>query len=312
MRTCAQRTHSAYTHHLRTSSICKSQLEFSIDRMPSRTVLLWALLFHCLDCGACSMMPKLSDVCFTSRFAHYGPEPGGLTTWEAAHAFHATRLDWVYTTNATFIAAAHKKGLKVTAAMSANLPDPGNSTSWQIGRMENIHGEKITAPWMRAWARTPNYGCINNPDYRKIAFDYASMLLTRGSDAIQHDDPATNGEAVNWNNGNTSTSGCYCSHCNAKFTSALLSNLNQSQIKELNITTSFDYKQTLLSSPSTSSKRLVELRKLFVQFQKNSTESYVLDLRAHVGPNVTMSSNNGDGEWTTPFHLFDYGESTMH
>ena len=127
-------------------------------------------------------LPKSSDVCFTSRSAHYTPVPGGLDTWAAAAAFHATRLDWVYTANASFINEAHSRGYKLTAAMNANLPDPDNASSWQIGRIENIHGDPVAAPWMRAWKRVPNYGCVNKPEYRANAFQYATNLLKAGAD----------------------------------------------------------------------------------------------------------------------------------
>ena len=75
---------------------------------------------------------------------------------------------------------------------------------------------------MRAWPHPPNWGCINNPNYLKIAFDHAAELLKAGADAIQHDDPESNGGVVTWDNGNRTGSGCYCSFCMAKFTKALL------------------------------------------------------------------------------------------
>ena len=48
------------------------------------------------------------------------------------------------------------------------------------GRVLNIHGQKLTAPWMRAWKSPRAYGCVNNPDYLKIAFDFAEALVRNG------------------------------------------------------------------------------------------------------------------------------------
>ena len=156
-----------------------------------------------------------------------------------------------------------------------------------------------------------------------------------------------------WDAGNVTTSGCYCSHCIAKFTMYLMASLNASERMKLNISDAFNYKDVLLqqiqmkhntkgiSAPS----RLDQLRSLFVTFQQKSTEQYVTDLRAHLdsntsatvavndehlrhshnhtnihdhkgeakdtsinNPKVTLSCNNGNGRWTTPYHLFDYGK----
>ena len=159
------------------------------------TVLL--LLPRSTVCG-CSRCPSRSDVVFTSRSPRYVPDPvEHLTTWEAMRAFNATRLDWVYTTNASFIREAHASGMSVvTPAMNANLPDPGGSVlsgTHTIGRCKNIHNQSLSAPWMppgQFKPGSPNFGCVNAPEYRAIAFNYADALLAAGGDAIQHDDAA--------------------------------------------------------------------------------------------------------------------------
>ena len=200
--------------------------------------LLLVLLLHVLGTAhGCSRCPARSDVVFTSRSPRYVPDPvERLTTWEAMRAFNATRLDWVYTTNATFIEEAHTSGMTtVTPAMNANLPDPGGSVligTHTIGRVKNIHNQSLSAPWMppgQFKPGSPNYGCVNAPEYRSIAFSYADSLLAAGGDALQHDDPAMNGEVVSWAQGNLSGSGCYCDHCMAKFTKQMLATLNASE-----------------------------------------------------------------------------------
>ena len=274
-------------------------------------------------------------------------EGGGVglyDTWTAAAAFHVNRLDWVYTTNASFVEAAKSPahGVRtVSLAMNTIVPDPGGG--FDIGRVENLYGQKISAPWMRAWPHGgPAWGCINNKDYLEIAFDRATELVQAGTDDIQHDDPESNGGVVTWDNGNASGSGCYCSYCMAKYTEALLAGgMNASARALNNITSAFNYKEFLLaqeqkephvhgpdcnhdegskdeemdSGPPPSAKAAL-LRSLFVEFQENSTERYVRDLRAHTnaaaGRNITFSCNNG-GRWGNrstpwgPFNLFDFG-----
>lgn len=64
--------------------------------------LIWMIvgLVASIPCAAiCPDCPARSAVMFTSRQAHYVPTGGPYTTWTAAEAFHATRLDWIYTTN---------------------------------------------------------------------------------------------------------------------------------------------------------------------------------------------------------------------
>jgi hypothetical protein len=224
----------------------------------------------------CAMCPHHSDVVATSRSAHYAKVHGTYDTWEAMAAFDATRLDWVYSTNASFVAEAHKRGLEITLAMNPQCKDPhpsGNDTN-TIGRVLNIHGERLVAPWMRQWSGAPRYyGCVNNPDYLKIAFDFGAKLLSLGSDGIQHDDPGANGEAVTWDQGDPTLSGCYCEHCMTGFTKVLLSHLSGPDRARLNVTESFNYKDLLLREAwNGTSPAVRELRPIFVQYQQNVSE----------------------------------------
>ena len=243
-------------------------------------------------------------------------------------AFNATRLDWVYTANASFIAEAHAHGMKVvTPAMNANLPDgPGlhgwDNPTYRVGRVQNVLGELLSAPWIapgQFLPTSPNYGCVNAPEYRAIAFKFADFLLAEGGDAIQHDDPTMNGEAVTWSNGNLTASGCYCDHCMKKFTKTL----TEPQRSQFGINdSSWNYREWLLNrtisapheAPDTST-----LRASFVEFQRRSAEDYLHALRDHLyigtqsrgdPANVTLSANNG-GLWTSPYDLFDYGMSEL-
>ena len=342
---------------------------------------------------------------------------GLYTTWTAASAFHVNRLDWIYSTNASFISAAHDRGVRtVSLAMNPSLPDDNNISSSNTGRATtaivaaaaaaaapsrssacndgahhtagaihrhgshdhdhdhhhhhhhhhghhghhegssktlrdmletrnvdrilNVHLEKLTAPWMRTWDTKPYYGCINGPNYLAIAYRYAARLVSMGANAIQHDDPTANGEAVAWNNGDPNYSGCYCQHCMRGFNAALHQALNASELKSLNVTSDFDYRLFVLANMNVSSRRsncrsggalscslathtapsaattaataaACLLRKLFVQFQQNSTRQYITNLRAHTdavaGRHIAFSCNNGDRGFISPYDLFDYG-----
>jgi hypothetical protein len=255
----------------------------------------------------CALCPHHSDVVATSRAAHYSPDHGPYDTWGAMEAFRATRLDWVYSTNKSFVGEAHKRGLEITLAMNPQCTDTGSDPpTSKIGRVLSVHGEPLVAPWMRAWKKPWHYyGCVNNPDYLKIAFDFASSLLEIGSNGIQHDDPGANGEAVTWDRGDPASSGCYCEHCMAGFTKTLLSVLSKSELAQLNVTESFNYRELLLREPwNGTSPAVVELRPLFVAYQQNVSEAYLRNLKTHIDQKaadlgrLTSLSCNGGGGWS--------------
>ena len=206
--------------------------------------------------------PIESDVMMRSMNPHYTQQPGHGTvgagngqglydTWEAAAAFHANRIEWVYSNNASFVSDAKQHGMRsVQLTINANLPDRNTSGSYLVGRMLNVDGVPIGAPWMQQWSNPPKYGCINNPAYMDIVQAVVRSSLADGAITIQHDDPATNGEGVTWNRGAPNASGCYCQYCMAGFTAALTSGptaLNVSMLQRLNVTNSFNYKEYLLS-----------------------------------------------------------------
>jgi hypothetical protein len=255
--------------------------------------------------GQCKLCPHHSDVIATSRAVHYTPDHG-YDTWSAMQAFHATRLDWVYNRNASFVSEAHERGFEVSLAMNPQCPDAEGK--YDQYRVQNIHGRPLVAPWMRAWKGEPrNYGCVNNPGYLQIALDFGSNLLKIGSDAIQHDDPGANGEASTWNNGDPEQSGCYCDHCMSGFTARLLDLLSPVEQNKLNVTADFNYRELLLHNPwnGSNSSTVRALRPLFVDYQRNVSELYLSNLRQHLDETAhslgrtTSLSCNGGGGWST-------------
>jgi len=102
---------------------------------------------------------------------------------------------------------------------------------------------------MQAWANPPKYGCINNPEYIAVVHAATLAVLKTSADGVQHDDAATNGEAVGWLQGDPAHSGCYCDHCMAGFAQALLDDpgLNSSIRTSLNLTKNFSYRAWLLN-----------------------------------------------------------------
>ena len=266
--------------------------------------------------GGASRLPAPSK-----RFPHGGP----YDTWEAAAAFSATRLEWIYTWNATTIADVHRRGLSITSTINANIPDPGTgmlgdpANTFAIGRCENVDGQPLTAPWMRGWspstpATGPAWGCVNNPIYREqVAFEFVERVLEAKPDALQHDDPELNAGMVAWNGGDPHTSGCYCEYCMAGFNKALRLTLNATTQHRLSLPT-LNYRTFLKNDGANHSAADAELlRRLFVEFQTNSTVKYLADLKAHIAetasrlrlPSPLPFSGNNNGVWQDMYMVFD-------
>ncbi len=231
--------------------------------------------------------PKRSDVSLSSRWQHTAPvgNPNTfpwLDTDGAESAFAATRLDWVYTTNATFVARSR---IPVQASINSNNPDnfEGPAT-YTVGRILNLFGEKITAPWMVNFTPTPYYGCINNPLYRQLVMERAMKLLRPveaggvGACGLQHDDPWSNYESTTWPRG-----GCYCSHCIKKFSLFL------AQRGIIANATGFNYSAYLIARGGYGKGSAV-LRAAFEEFQAGSVQGYLVDLVSELRNASTLLS----------------------
>lgn len=244
-------------------------------------------------------IPKRSDVCFSSRWKHPRNADDPYETFAMARAFHATRLDWVYTSDAAFIAEAKEKGYPLIATLNATMPDAPGRETYQVGRGHNSKGELIAAPWM-TWKPTPYMGCVNSPEYKRNILSRAVVMLNAGAAGLQYDDPDQNINMANWD-------GCYCVHCDRKFTAYLRDHLSPDELRDLKIDpAAFSYKAYINAGGDST-----RLRELFVDFQRESVEAYQTDihdtLEKQYGRQIAFSCNNFDIRWRSPYNLFDYG-----
>jgi len=215
--------------------------------------------------------PKLSDVCFSSRWRHPANDEDPHDTFAAAAAFHATRLDWVYSSDPDWIAACHRRGYHFGGSLNSKLPDaPGVDTCLQ-GRIQNAAGELVTAPWMAGWNAW--WGCVNSPEFRKTFIDHAKLLVQGGAEVLHVDDPGMNLAAVDWG-------GCYCEYC----------------------------RQLAAEHGIDLAKDMREFQKASVHRFYGVVRR---EIDAYAGRHVPISSNNYAGRWTFPYYLFDYGMAEL-
>lgn len=210
--------------------------------------------------------PRPSDVCFSARFMR----PGAL---ETAKAFGATRLDWCYSQDKTFLSQARAAGMKTLGGtLNTILPDTVGGKTRTQGRILDIKGQPVTAPWMRGWQGI-FWGCVNSPAYRAIWLDNARASLDAGDDYFMVDDPMMNSIAVSWG-------GCFCQYCRAAAAGEGMDlTRDMPRFQQLSVT----------------------------RFHREMRAS----IDRIVGRHVTFAMNNFRGRTIWPYDLFDFGISEI-
>ncbi len=212
--------------------------------------------------------PRYSDVCFSSRWERPRDAQDSLETFAAARSFHATYLNWVYTTNPNFIKKADSLGYRLQVALTPTLPDlPLGSTTNEQGRIVSKTRQKVTAPWMKGWNNW--WGCVNHPDFQAIYFANIEAALRAGAYGFQVDDPAMGFLLLR----NKWEDVCYCPFCQKKADSL---GVQPADIQEVSV-------------------------KAFHRNMKKRAS-------ALAGREVPFSCNNFEGDWELfPFGEFDFG-----
>jgi hypothetical protein len=212
--------------------------------------------------------PNYSDICFSSRWERPRNEQDSFETFSSAKRFHATYLNWVYTTNPRFIKKADSLGYRLQVALSPTMQDlPFGSNAYEKGRMVDKNGAKVAAPWMKSWGTW--WGCVNHPDFQETYLQYIKAALDAGAYGFHVDDPAMGALLTR----NKWEDICYCPFCLRKADS-------------LGLTTAAIQEASVLE---------------FHQSMKAKAEIIA-------GRAVPFSTNNFDGDWQLfPFNFFDFG-----
>ncbi len=217
-------------------------------------------------------VPRYSDVCFSSRWRRPKNDSDSYDTFRDAMAFHATRLDWVYSFDPIWIRECKKRGYQFCGTLNTILSDAPDKSTREKGRILNKKGQPVTAPWMRknggVW-----WGCVNSPEYRKSYLAHAKLLIDGGTDLIQMDDPGLNVATIEWG-------GCYCEYCRKKAEDQGTSlELDMKAFQEASV-------------------------KEFYTYMRKEIDSYA-------GYHVPFSSNNYEGESGFPYNLFKCGMAEL-
>ncbi len=247
--------------------------------------------------------PRASDVCMRSLGIHPRNAKDRRDTLEAARDFGVTHIVWIYTTDKGFIAKCNGMGIRVSVALNTILTDGPGLRTRKRGRIEDVDGKLVCAPWMKSWNGI--WGCANSPEYADIFLAYAKRCVDAGADTLQVDDPAMNGHAVKWG-------ACFCEHCVSGFREWLKRNVKPAELEKLGIADAdaFDYRAYVKGGGKSR-----KLHGLFERFQREATRGFFSAFRKkideHAGRRVVLSSNNFAGRWSTPYDLFDFGIAEM-
>jgi len=218
--------------------------------------------------------PQYSDVCFSSRWRRPLNAQDPHETFRDAASFHATRLDWVYATDSSWIRECGKRGYSVGTALNSKLPDTPGGETRRLGRIRNREGAFVTAPWMEGWDAW--WGCVNSPEYRAIILEHACRCLDGGALYLHIDDPDMNYRAVEWG-------GCFCSWCH-----------EEAAVKGLDLSDSL----TMRAFQRASVARFYE------DFRHQIDE--------YAGRRVPLSCNNYRAVWDVfPYAMFDFGMAEL-
>lgn len=119
--------------------------------------------------------PQRSEVVFSTRFTR----PEALPVIKA---YAATRVEWLYATDAAFAASIRQQVPWLGVALNANgpLPDPA-------GYARDFDNQVLSAPWMKTWG--VHWITTTHPVTREVMRAQLVKALTLGASAIQYDDP---------------------------------------------------------------------------------------------------------------------------
>ncbi|MGE4490169.1 MAG: hypothetical protein AB7E95_11565 [Kiritimatiellales bacterium] len=143
------------------------------------------------------VVPMYADVCFCTRWERNSSIP-------MIEKYHATRMEWCYTTNSAFITACRSAG--ITSFSCANSAC-GRYPSGHPNTMKDSEGNGIIAPWMTEWSDR-YWGCANRSDHRNYIMNELKACIDAGADCIQFDN-----SLVNLRSAVSGWGSCYCSEC---------------------------------------------------------------------------------------------------
>ncbi len=251
-------------------------------------------------------VPNRSDVIFSSRFERENAA-------ETARAFGATRIEWGYSTDQTFINSIKQVTPWFGGSLNSSIPLPNDK-----GIARDFDGNPIVAPWAKSWgAKWITTADVNTEAaLRALAKDYISL----GAHSIQVDAPLLQYQSAKWG-------GDFSASSLAKFNDYLSRKVDPERLRGLGIDDldNFNYKTFLkskfgISSASQYVERMDGLptTPLWLDYLMDTVKSHYTELRSYIDDvakrHVPLSMNlaiYGPDEQRPQFELIPYADYAM-
>ncbi|WP_310557792.1 hypothetical protein [Flavobacterium sp.] len=226
----------------------------------------------------------------SSRFFHPRNQTDNAKTLDAIDELNPKKIDWIYYENDAILEKYKKKGLPFSLTLNPQIADSLGYTS-KKNKIIDYKGEIFIAPWMKSWkVKNPYWGCVNNPNFKKLFLDKSLFLASKEPYALMVDDALFNARLKK-----VKLIGCFCNYCTKKYN--LLNRRKTS--KSIN---KADY-------INVSGKGSFNIEK-YESFQEKSVvdflKTWMNDVKK-VYPNMLFYTNNPDGEWNQIYKTFDGG-----
>ena len=183
--------------------------------------------------------PHYSDVCFSSRSKHPSNPDDPHNTFRDAAAFHATRLDWVYSDDMDWVAEIDRRGYALTLAQHAATFADWRKKGNLRGHIQDKNGDPVALSFQVKWERWT--ACVNNPDYRERLLREKKAHLDAGVNGFQFDDWGFGYQLLD-------QGACHCQYCAALAAEMKLDLNDKKQMETLQRQSLWDFYTWLTSS----------------------------------------------------------------
>lgn len=255
--------------------------------------------------------PKISDVCFSSRWPRPMEPSDPHDTTNAAKSFHATKVVWTYigADQTDFVAKIKDIGM---------MPQGAINTDVEVTMAEAVNAKKDVFGKTIAWRWDRVHLCPNAPATLPHLLKWAERLRTQGVSGIQVDD---------WDfwafcqvrlphEDIPRLEKCYCDHCIEGFR-RYLNGLPSETLETAGVhqAESFNYREYLHEHNMQPNRVGTPIEKLYEEFGKDSLTKFWDNFRAEIdrasGQKIAISANNFAGVWQPIIGPFDYGMAEM-
>ena len=242
-----------------------------------------------------------TEIILSSRWFHPINKNDTLSTIRMLDIYKPDRLDWMYCTNESQLMELKNRNIKFSLAINPQIPDSGDYTV--NGRIKDIEGNKLKAPWMQNWQqKNPYWGCVNNPIFQKLFIKKTHQIIDFGAYGVFVDDSRLNEQATEWG-------GCMCEFCIPGFTKYMHENYPSK------VEANFDYRKFLIENgikkENFIKKTNIPFWSEYKDYQEKSViqflERWKKDAKIYSGNNIVFLTNNYKGKWSNIYRQFDVG-----